>query len=56
VLFRAQLDAREASLFRAMGIEVVRFLERTGTPLPPGAKGAGHPGVDESGPPRTPDA
>jgi TrmH family RNA methyltransferase len=56
VLFRAQLDAREASLFRAMGIEVVRFLERTGTPLPPEATGAGHPVVDESGPAGAPDA
>lgn len=30
VLHRAGLDAREASLVRAMGIEVVRFLERNG--------------------------
>ncbi|HXG43842.1 MAG TPA: TrmJ/YjtD family RNA methyltransferase [Gemmatimonadales bacterium] len=30
VLHRADLDAREASLIRAMGIEVVRFLERRG--------------------------
>jgi TrmH family RNA methyltransferase len=30
VLHRAELDAREASLVRAMGIEVVRFLERKG--------------------------
>ncbi len=41
VLHRADLDAREASLIRAMGIEVVRFLERRGlgpAPLeePPG--------------------
>jgi TrmH family RNA methyltransferase len=35
VLFRSDLDAREASLIRAMGIEVVRFLERKGLPLPP---------------------
>jgi TrmH family RNA methyltransferase len=28
VVFRADLDGREASLLRAMGIEVVRFLER----------------------------
>jgi TrmH family RNA methyltransferase len=28
VLFRAELDGREASLIRAMGIEVVRFLKR----------------------------
>ncbi len=28
VMFRAELDGREASLVRAMGIEVVRYLER----------------------------
>jgi tRNA (cytidine32/uridine32-2'-O)-methyltransferase len=28
VMFRAELDGREASLIRAMGIEVVRYLER----------------------------
>jgi tRNA C32,U32 (ribose-2'-O)-methylase TrmJ len=28
VVFRAELDGREASLVRAMGIEVVRYLER----------------------------
>jgi TrmH family RNA methyltransferase len=28
ILFRAELDGREASLMRAMGIEVVRYLER----------------------------
>jgi tRNA (cytidine32/uridine32-2'-O)-methyltransferase len=41
VLFRSELDAREASLIRAMGIEVVRFLERKGLPLPPEAQGPG---------------
>lgn len=30
VLFRAELDQREAKLFRAMGIEVVNFLRRKG--------------------------
>ncbi len=30
VVYRAALDGREASLLRAMGIEVVRFLERAG--------------------------
>jgi TrmH family RNA methyltransferase len=30
VLFRAELDGREASLIRAMGIEVSRYLERKG--------------------------
>jgi TrmH family RNA methyltransferase len=28
IVFRAELDGREASLLRAMGIEVVRYLER----------------------------
>jgi tRNA C32,U32 (ribose-2'-O)-methylase TrmJ len=28
IMFRADLDGREASLVRAMGIEVVRYLER----------------------------
>ena len=32
-LFRADLDWREASLLRAMALETVRFLERTGTPF-----------------------
>ena len=41
VLFRAELDVREAALFRAMGIEVVRFLDRHGIPLPPEAQGPG---------------
>ena len=30
VLYRANLDGREAALIRAMGIEVQRYLERTG--------------------------
>jgi len=29
-LYRAKPDARELSLVRAMSIEIVRFLERTG--------------------------
>jgi TrmH family RNA methyltransferase len=33
IVFRAELDGREASLVRAMGIEVVRYLERAGAPL-----------------------
>ena len=41
VLFRSELDGREASLIRAMGIEVVRFLERQGLPLLPEAQEAG---------------
>lgn len=33
IFHRAGLDAREASLVRAMGIEVVRYLERAGLPV-----------------------
>jgi len=33
VLYRADLDGREASLVRAMGIEIVRYLQRVGAPL-----------------------
>lgn len=33
MVFRAALDGREASLFRAMGIEVSRYLERVGAPV-----------------------
>lgn len=42
-LFRADLDWREASLIRAMALETVRFLERTGTPfeLPEALKDVG---------------
>ncbi len=47
ILFRAELDGREASLVRAMGIEVVRFLERNGLPLPPEAQGPGTPPPEE---------
>jgi TrmH family RNA methyltransferase len=35
IIYRADLDGREAALIRAMGIEVVRFLERSGVQLPP---------------------
>ena len=34
ILFRADLDQREAALIRAMGIEVVRFFERNGVVRP----------------------
>ncbi len=39
ILHRAALDGREATLVRAMGIEVVRFLGRAGVPVsePPAA-------------------
>jgi TrmH family RNA methyltransferase len=40
IMYRADLDGREASLVRAMGIEIVRYLERVGAPL------AGAPRVD----------
>jgi hypothetical protein len=43
IVFRAELDGREASLVRAMGIEVVRYLERVGAPVagrPDGSGGA----------------
>jgi TrmH family RNA methyltransferase len=33
IVHRAGLDGREASLVRAMGIEVVRYLERAGIPV-----------------------
>ncbi|HXE57201.1 MAG TPA: TrmJ/YjtD family RNA methyltransferase [Gemmatimonadales bacterium] len=33
IVFRARLDAREAALLRAMGLEVLRFLERQGVPI-----------------------
>ncbi|HYC31275.1 MAG TPA: hypothetical protein VEB59_03250, partial [Gemmatimonadales bacterium] len=41
IVYRAGLDGREATLMRAMGIEVVRYLERTGVPpaaQPPAAE------------------
>ena len=40
IVFRADLDGREASLVRAMGIEVARYLQRVGAPF------AGTPPVD----------
>ena len=33
IVYRAGLDGREATLVRAMGIEVVRYLERVGAPV-----------------------
>jgi tRNA C32,U32 (ribose-2'-O)-methylase TrmJ len=41
LIYRAEPDVREASLVRAMGIEVVRYLERAGHLLPPEAPPAG---------------
>ena len=54
ILFRAELDGREASLVRAMGIEVVRFLVRNGLPLPPEAAGVGTPPIPEVEDPKAP--
>jgi TrmH family RNA methyltransferase len=47
IIFRAGLDGREASLVRAMGIEVVRYLERVGAPvvMPPAEPGGLPPDV-----------
>jgi TrmH family RNA methyltransferase len=47
IIFRAGLDGREASLLRAMGIEVRRFLERKGVApaaLPPTEPAESHAG------------
>ncbi|MEO6068080.1 MAG: RNA methyltransferase [Gemmatimonadota bacterium] len=35
MIYRAKPEVREAGLLRAMGIEIVRFLERKGFPVPP---------------------
>lgn len=35
IVFRAELDGREATLLRAMALEVVRVMERKGIPFPP---------------------
>ena len=40
IVHRAAPDGREATLLRAMGIEVVRYLERRGLPVPPLATAA----------------
>src|SRR5580765_271737 len=49
IVFRAALDGREASLVRAMGIEVARYLERVGAPFagtpPDAADSSGDDGV-----------
>lgn len=51
VIFRAELDAREAGLFRAIGLEVGHFLRRKGVlpPLPPRRRGT-PPAGEGSGP------
>jgi tRNA (cytidine32/uridine32-2'-O)-methyltransferase len=46
-VFRADLDGREASLVRAMGIEVIRYLQRVGAPLAGAPPAAGHSVEDE---------
>ncbi|MEP7175004.1 MAG: TrmH family RNA methyltransferase [Gemmatimonadales bacterium] len=49
IVFRSDLDAREASLVRAMGIEAIRYLERVGAPVagvpPAGGDISGESGV-----------
>ncbi|HTS86939.1 MAG TPA: TrmH family RNA methyltransferase [Gemmatimonadales bacterium] len=47
LLYRADLDAREASLVRAMGIEVVRFLQRQGIAIPVQAQNPGTDPIDD---------
>jgi TrmH family RNA methyltransferase len=54
IVFRADLDNREVRLLRAMALEVVHFLQRTGVPLalPPRLErpgGAGEPGSGGEG-------
>jgi tRNA (cytidine32/uridine32-2'-O)-methyltransferase len=50
-IFRADLDRREASLLRAMALETVRFLERTGAPfeLPDHLRDVGRTADEEGG-------
>jgi len=49
IVFRAELDGRESSLVRAMGIEIARYLERVGAPFagtpPDPADSSGDDGV-----------
>jgi tRNA/rRNA methyltransferase len=47
LVFRADLDGREASLVRAMSIEVIRYLQRVGAPLAGAPPAAGHTVEDE---------
>lgn len=59
ILFRADLDDREAKLIRAMGIEVLRYLERQGAPVgepPGGAQGRIGSGTPPRGLGTTPDS
>ena len=44
LMFRAAPDGREASLVRAIGIEVVRYLRRVGAPV--GTPAAGREGEE----------
>jgi hypothetical protein len=48
LVFRAAPDAREASLLRAMGIEVGRYLAREGVPARLGPPVSAPPGAAES--------
>lgn len=53
LVYRAGLDGREAALLRAMGIEVVRYLERQGLPVP--AREEGQAPVSDDPDQNTPD-
>ncbi|HET9132945.1 MAG TPA: TrmH family RNA methyltransferase [Gemmatimonadales bacterium] len=54
VIFRADLDAREVGLFRAIGLEIGHFLRRRGV-LPPLPRRGGTPPADPGTPDRSPD-
>ena len=57
-MFRAELDWREASLLRAMALETVRYLERSGTPfqLPEAFRDVGRIQDSGSGDPLSPES
>lgn len=49
IVYRAELDGREATLVRAMGLEVVRYLERIGAQPAHEPPGAAPPGPADTG-------
>jgi TrmH family RNA methyltransferase len=49
IVFRADLDGREASLMRAMGIEVARYLQRVGAPFAGEPPALRHTSGDDEG-------
>jgi TrmH family RNA methyltransferase len=49
IVYRAELDGREATLVRAMGLEVVRYLERIGAQPAHEPAGAAPPGPADTG-------